>query len=82
MLIGKASVALGAGRSFLGESIDPAVGIIFTKKGGDKVKRGEPLALFHYRDNNRLARALALAEKAFIFSDKIPPKKKMILGKI
>lgn len=81
-LIGKASLALGAGRKILGEPLDPAVGIILKKKVGDKVEKGEPLAEFHYRGKSRLELALELAEKAYVFGDKIPPKKKLILGKI
>jgi len=37
----------GAGRSRLGESVDPAVGLVLLKKLGDKVKKGEPVAVLH-----------------------------------
>jgi pyrimidine-nucleoside phosphorylase len=81
-LIGKASVALGAGRRFLGEPLDPAVGIILNKKVGEKVEKGEPLAFFHYREESKLRLALELAKEAYTLGDKIPPKKPLILGKI
>jgi pyrimidine-nucleoside phosphorylase len=38
---------LGAGRLRLGEAIDPAVGMVFAKKIGASVKRGELIAVLH-----------------------------------
>jgi len=45
--IGRASMILGAGRKTKDEPIDHSIGIILKKKVGDKVKEGEPLALFY-----------------------------------
>ena len=48
--IGLASVALGAGRLHLDDRIDPAVGIVFARKVGEKVNAGEPIAIVHAND--------------------------------
>ncbi|MCK4960937.1 MAG: pyrimidine-nucleoside phosphorylase [Anaerolineales bacterium] len=45
--VGMASKILGAGRKTKNEAIDLSIGIYLNKKIGDKVKTGEPLAVFH-----------------------------------
>ena len=45
--VGLASMILGAGRKTKDETIDHSVGITLKKKVGDRVKEGEPLALFY-----------------------------------
>lgn len=81
-LIGKAAVALGAGRSKLEDEIDHSVGIICLKKIGDSVERGEPLALIYANSKERLAIAEPLAARAFkIGARRIKPPK-LIIGEI
>lgn len=46
-LVGRAALALGAGRRPGGETIDHAVGVTLVKKIGDPVKSGEVLAYLH-----------------------------------
>lgn len=60
--VGEASMLLGAGRSRMEDSIDPASGIILNRKVGDSVRAGEPVAMLHYNDDA----ALAQAEEAFL----------------
>ena len=48
--IGRASVLLGAGRERKGDAIDPAVGIVFRPKIGDRVEVGEPIGEIYARD--------------------------------
>jgi thymidine phosphorylase len=48
--IGRASADLGAGRKRKGDPVDPAVGIVFHPKIGDRVEAGEELGLVHARD--------------------------------
>ena len=55
--IGIASCMLGAGRERIEDKIDPAVGIVINKKLGDKIKKGESLALLHYNSEDKLAEA-------------------------
>lgn len=47
--IGRLSMRLGAGRERLGDKIDHAVGVVLSKKNGDRVEIGEPLAFIHAR---------------------------------
>ena len=49
--LGRAAVALGAGRVRKGDPIDPAVGIEFHPKVGDRLERGSPVATIHARDD-------------------------------
>jgi pyrimidine-nucleoside phosphorylase len=44
------AMALGAGRERKDEPVDHAVGIVCRLKRGDRVERGEPLAVIHARD--------------------------------
>jgi pyrimidine-nucleoside phosphorylase len=55
--IGRAAVALGAGRARKGEPIDPAVGILFRPKIGDRVEAEEPIGEVHAR-SEKLAAAV------------------------
>lgn len=48
--IGRASVALGAGRARKDEPIDPSVGIVVRPKIGERVEPGEEIAMIHARD--------------------------------
>jgi thymidine phosphorylase len=45
--IGRAAVALGAGRAAVNDRIDMGVGFHVTAKPGVAVRRGEPLATVH-----------------------------------
>ena len=60
--IGHAIIALGGGRSKTDDVIDPAVGFVIPAKPGDRVSRGDVLALIHARteaDAAAAERALA-----------------------
>lgn len=79
-LIGKASVALGAGRSKLEDKIDHSVGIMGLKKIGDFVEHGELLALIYANLKEHLATAKALVKQAFkIGAERVTPPK-LIVG--
>ncbi len=56
--IGKAAVAMGAGRNRVDDEIDPTVGIVLCKKPGDAIKRGDVLAELHV-PNQRAANAIS-----------------------
>jgi len=75
--VGLASKILGAGRKTKDDTIDYSVGICLKKKIGDKVKVGDPLAVF-YADGDEekigLARKKLLTAYAFN-SNKIDPPK-------
>ena len=55
--LGRAAVALGAGRERKGDPIDHAVGIVFMPKIGEQLEEGAPLAVIHARDEGAAAAA-------------------------
>lgn len=81
-LIGKAVVALGAGRLKITDAVDHSVGIMCLKKIGDKVERGEPLAMIHANSKERLALAGPLAAGAFKIAGQPVEPPEIIAGEI
>jgi pyrimidine-nucleoside phosphorylase len=55
--LGRAAVVLGAGRATKGDPIDPAVGIEWFPKVGDRIEPGRPLAVVHARHEDAATRA-------------------------
>ena len=81
-LIGRASVALGAGRDRVEDPVDPAVGILLAAKPGDAVRAGDPVLEMHYRDRGRLDRALHHAGSAITIDEQAPPRRPLIVGEV
>jgi pyrimidine-nucleoside phosphorylase len=81
-LVGRASVALGAGRDRVDEGVDPAVGVMVLAAPGQKVAAGEPVLELHYRDRPRLDAALPLAERAIVIGDAPPAQRPLIRGEV
>jgi thymidine phosphorylase len=69
---------LGGGREKKEDSIDPAVGIVLHKKGGDRVAAGESLCTLRYNDQARAARAKILVEQSYQVVDSPPTPRKLI----
>jgi pyrimidine-nucleoside phosphorylase len=80
LLVGRAAVALGAGRDKKSDAVDPAAGIILLKKPGDAVAAGEALMEMRYNDGSRLDAAVALAKQAAVIEDQAVPEPPLILG--
>jgi pyrimidine-nucleoside phosphorylase len=55
--LGLAAAALGAGRMKKGDPIDPAVGIEFLPKIGDRLEEGQDIGTIHARDGNAATQA-------------------------
>jgi pyrimidine-nucleoside phosphorylase len=81
-LVGRASVALGAGRDRAEDTVDPAVGIIVHARPGDAVRAGDPLLDVFYRDRERLDRALDLIGRAMVIGDEPPARRPLIVGEV
>jgi pyrimidine-nucleoside phosphorylase len=66
--VGLAALELGAGRRTKEDDVDHAVGLIFRKKRGARVEKGEPLLEIHHNANGlekcveRLAAAIRIGE--------------------
>jgi thymidine phosphorylase len=80
--IGRASNVLGAGRSKVGESVDPGVGLVTCAKTGEPVTAGQPLLELHHRDGRGVEAALALCRDAIVIGDTPPPPRATILGHV
>jgi pyrimidine-nucleoside phosphorylase len=81
-LVGRASVALGAGRDRVEDPIDPAVGILVRAKPGTLVSTSDPVLEIHFREQSRLDAALLLAELAFEVGDAPPPAAPLIVAEV
>ena len=69
--IGRAAVALGAGRNTLNDIVDPAVGITVVAPPGAAVAEGEAVLLVRHRGGRGLADAVALLEAAVDIGDQL-----------
>ena len=81
-LVGRASVALGAGRDRVEDPVDPAVGIMVIAKPGDAVRAGDPVLELHYRDRVRLETAIRLTSQAITIGDGRPAPGRLIVGEV
>jgi pyrimidine-nucleoside phosphorylase len=81
-IVGRASVALGAGRDRVDDAVDPAVGIMVAAKPGDAVRAGAPVLELHYRDRARLEAAIRLTSQAITIGDEPPAPGRLIVGEV
>jgi pyrimidine-nucleoside phosphorylase len=80
--IGRAAVALGAGRDRVDDRIDPAVGIVVHAKPGDRVDAGDPVLELHYRTIDRRDMALALVARGVTIDDRPPDRRPLIVARL
>ena len=81
-LVGRACVALGAGRDRVEDPVDPAVGIVVNARPSDRVAAGDTLLDVSYRDTDRLDRALELIGRAIVIGDEPPVPRPLIVGEV
>jgi pyrimidine-nucleoside phosphorylase len=72
--IALASKSLGAGRDRKDDPIDLAVGIVLQKKIGDRVQRGDPLAIVHARTEAAFSNIATRIADAFEISAEGSPR--------
>ena len=80
--VGRAAVALGAGRDRLDAVIDPAVGFMVAAPVGTRVKKGDPILEVHHRGGRGLAEARALLERAIEIGDRPAASRPLVLDRI
>jgi len=80
LAIGRAAVAMGAGRARAEDVVDPTVGISVLAKPGDRVERGQPLAALHVR--KRDASIEERVKAAYVIEDAAPPARSLFIGRI
>ncbi len=81
-LLGRASVALGAGRDRIEDPVDFAVGIVVKAKPGDCVAAGDPILEIHYRDKATLDASLVHASRAIVIDEQRPEVRPLLLGEV
>lgn len=77
--IGLLLIELGGGRKKIGDTIDPAVGFIFEKKVGQRVKRGEVLVRILTNDQLRVQHLTAAVATAITISSSHPVVQPLIV---
>jgi pyrimidine-nucleoside phosphorylase len=81
-LVGRASVALGAGRGRVEDSVDPAVGIMLVAGVGEPIREGDAILELHCRATPGLEQALALLDGAIAIGDAPPALQPLIVGEV
>jgi pyrimidine-nucleoside phosphorylase len=79
--IGSAAMILGAGRAAMDDTIDPAVGIKVLKKVGDRVEKGETIAILYTNGKNTEEARQEVLQSYEIITEKTE-KKNIILDMI
>ncbi len=80
--LGLCGVAMGAGRTRADQKVDPAVGIELAKKPGDRVKRGETLALLHVQSKVGADKHATRVRAAFSVGKQAPKASPILIERI
>lgn len=78
--VGRAAMLLGAGREKSGDTIDPAAGLVLLKKVGEAVSVGEPLAVLHTNDKEKLPLASEVLSMALHVEKERKQARPLLLG--
>lgn len=81
-LIGRAAVALGAGRDRVDAGVDHGVGIDIAAPLGTRVQQGDPILFVACDDANRRAAAQVLLAEAISLADEAPEVRKTVIDVI
>jgi pyrimidine-nucleoside phosphorylase len=81
-LVGRAAVALGAGRSRVEDAIDPAVGLTMLARIGDELRQGDPVIELRYRREEDLGAALEILGGAIEVADEPPVPLPLIVEQV
>ena len=79
-LIGKSSMILGGGRAAKDDVIDLSVGVVLSKKIGDKVSKGDVIARIYCNNADKTKEAEAMIKEAYTFSQEYVDKNVLIKG--
>jgi pyrimidine-nucleoside phosphorylase len=81
-LIGRSSMALGAGRRRIEDRIDHGAGVRIAKKPGDAVRKGDTILELLFNDTHGLEEAVSLAQEAIRIAAEAPVPKPLVLGSV
>ena len=79
-LIGKSSMILGGGRAAKDDVIDLSVGVVLSKKIGDKVNKGDVIARIYCDNADKTKEAETMIKDAYTFSQEYVEKNVLIKG--
>lgn len=79
---GLSALTLGAGRNKVGDTIDYTAGIILNKKTGDKVEKGEVLAVLYSNDEKRFEVASQKLLQSTVIGKEKPSKKPLLISRV
>jgi pyrimidine-nucleoside phosphorylase len=79
-LVGRASMALGAGRRRIEDHIDHGAGVLVAKKPGEQVRAEDTVLELLYNDERGLEEASALAREAIHIAVAPPALRPLVLG--
>jgi pyrimidine-nucleoside phosphorylase len=77
--VGRAAIALGAGRERAGQRIDHGAGVLIAARVGDKVSAGDPVLTLLSNNAGSFGAARALAEEAIAIGDAAPPARPLLI---
>ncbi len=80
-IVAQAALEVGAGRRTKEDDIDPATGVTLTVQLGDRVAKGQPVAVLHHHDSGAKTAAAMLPE-AFELSDRKPRRTPRIIERL
>jgi len=80
--LGMSGIALGAGRTRADQSVDPSAGIELCAQRGERVARGQPLAVIHARTKQLAGSEVARVERAFRIAKSKPRPRRVVLERI
>jgi pyrimidine-nucleoside phosphorylase len=80
--IGRAAMALGAGRARATDEVDPAVGVVMRVVPGDRVGAGDALADVHGRDASAVEHVSGLIREAIVLGDAAPSRGPLVLERV
>ena len=81
-LLGRAAVALGAGRDRADAGVDPSAGIDIATPQGTQVREGDPVLLLACHDRARVGEARTLIDQAVEIGDAAPADSRLIIDRI
>lgn len=81
-MLGTASLLLGAGRKTKTDAIDPSAGITLIRKTGDRVEKGEPVAILHTSREECVEDAVKVLNNAICIDVAAPAPGTIILGRV
>jgi pyrimidine-nucleoside phosphorylase len=81
-IVGRASVALGAGRDTVDAGVDHAVGIMIVATEGDRIHEEDPVFELHYRDRANLPHVIERLRTAIAVGSTPPAPRQLFLGEV